>query len=74
VSDAGGGQATRDAAGTLVNLGPGVPDGFVRLAGDYARSRTGVAVHLLGESAHDNLLAFPSRNAGDICSSANARV
>ena len=34
----------------------------------------GVAVHLLGESAHDNLLGFRSRRAGDIGPRANARV
>ena len=37
-SDAGGGQAARDAAGALVHLTPGVPDGFVRFTGDHARA------------------------------------
>ena len=36
-SDAGGGQSACDAAGALVHLAPGVPDGLVRLAGDHAR-------------------------------------
>ena len=61
VTDAGGGQAAGDAAGPLVHLAPGVPDGFVRFTGDHARGRVaGIAVHLLGESAHDNLLGSPA--------------
>ena len=56
-TDARGGQAARDAAGALVYLTPGVADRFVRFTGDHARGGgTGVAVHLLGESAHDGLL------------------
>ena len=38
-ADAGGGQAAGDAAGTLVHLTPGVPNRFVRLAGDHALGR-----------------------------------
>ncbi len=58
-TDAGGGQAARNATRALVHLTPGVTDGFVRFTGDHARSRgTGIAVHLLGESAHDGLLGF----------------
>ena len=65
VADTRGGEATRDPAGALVHLTPGVTDGFVRFTGDHARSGvTGVAVHLLGESAHDSLLG----------STANAKV
>ncbi len=37
VADARRGQATRDAAGALVHLAPGVTDGLVRFAGDHAR-------------------------------------
>ncbi len=37
VSDARGGQAAGDAAGALVDLAPGVPDGLVRFTGDHAR-------------------------------------
>ncbi len=56
-ADTGGGQAAGDAAGALVDLAPGVPDGLVRFTGDHARrDGAGVAEHLLGESAHDNLL------------------
>ena len=48
------------SAGPLVHLTPGVTNGFVRFTGDHARSRvTGIAVHLLGESAHDSLLGSP---------------
>ena len=61
VADARGGEATRDPAGPLVHLTPGVTDGFVRFTGDHARGGvTGVAVHLLGESAHDSLLGSPA--------------
>ena len=75
VSDARGGQAARDAARALVDLAPGVADRFVRLTGDHARRHgAGVAVHLLGEPAHDNLLGFRSRRAGDIGPTANARM
>ena len=38
VSDARGGQAARDAARALVDLAPGVADGFVRFTGDHARA------------------------------------
>ena len=56
-SYAGGGQATRDAPGALVNLAPGVADGLVGFTGDHARRRRPrIAEHLLGKSAHDNLL------------------
>jgi hypothetical protein len=74
-SDARSGQAARDAAGALVNLTPGVADGFVWLTSDHARRHgSGVAVHLLGEPAHDSLLSFRSRRVDDIGPRANARV
>src|SRR5258707_360548 len=74
-SDPRGGQAARDAAGPLVDLTPGVADRFVGFTGDHARRHgAGVAVHLLGESAHDNLLGFRSRRVDDIGPRANARV
>jgi hypothetical protein len=62
-ADARGGQAARDATSALVDLTPGVADGFVGFTGDHARCRcAGVAEHLLGKPAHKNLLgsgAFP---------------
>src|SRR6516164_5494276 len=58
-----GGQAARNATGALVDLAPGVADGFVGFTGDHARrGGSGVEVHLLGKPAHKNLLgsgAFP---------------
>ena len=62
-TDAGLREATRDAAGPLVHLTPGVANGLVRFTGDHARRNgAGVAVHLLGESAHDDLLGFRTAN------------
>jgi hypothetical protein len=67
MSDAGGRQATGDAARALVHFTPGVPHRLVRFAGHHAgRDRPGIAVHLVGESAHDDLLGFRSRCAGEI--------
>jgi hypothetical protein len=63
VADACLGQTTGDAAGALVYLTPGVADRFVRFTGDHAPlADAGVPVHLLGESAHDDLLGFRSAN------------
>ena len=67
-TDAGRGESTGDALGPLVHLAPGVPDRFVRFAGDHAPAAgAGITVHLLGESAHHDLLA-------DICPGAHARL
>ena len=56
-ADARGGQAARDATSALVDLAPGVADGFVGFTGDHARRRVaGVVEHLLGKPAHKNLL------------------
>ena len=67
-TDTRGGESTRDLAGALVHLAPGVTDGFVRFTGHHARSGvTGTAVHLLGESAHDSLLGVTA-NAKVLCS------
>ena len=64
VADARGGQATGDLAGPLVHLTPGVPNGLVRFTGDHARARVAsTAVHLLGESAHDDSLLGSTANA-----------
>ena len=50
-------EATGDAPGPLVNLAPRVTHRLMRLTGDHAPlRRTSVVVHLVGKSAHDNLL------------------
>jgi hypothetical protein len=55
MSDVGGGQTTCNVAGSLVHLGPRVPDWGVRFAGDHAvHAAPGVEVHRLGKLAHDN--------------------
>jgi hypothetical protein len=57
VSDARGSQSAGDAAGPLVHLEPGVPDGLVWLPGNHApRALVSVAEHVLGKPAHDCLL------------------
>ena len=57
MSDARGGQSAGDAAGTLMHLEPGVPDGLARLPGNHApRALVSVAEHVLGKPAHDCLL------------------
>ena len=63
-ADAGLREATRDAAGPLVHLTPGVANRLVRFTGDHARGNAaGVAVHLVGESTHDVLLGIRTGNA-----------
>jgi len=59
VTDTGGGEASGDAAGTLVHLAPRVPYGFERLTRDHATGADArVLVHLVGEPAHEDLLSF----------------
>ncbi len=60
-ADARGGQAAGDAPGPLVHLAPGVPDRLVRLAGHHALGAGhGAVEHLVGETAHDDLLGIRS--------------
>ena len=64
-ADTGGLEATGDAPGTLVHLTPGVPDRLVRFPGDHALGADpGVVEHLVGETAHDDLLGMRSWLSG----------
>jgi hypothetical protein len=57
MADPGRSQTAGDPAGPIVNLGPGVPHRLVRFAGDHALGAgSGTVEHLLGESAHGDLL------------------
>ena len=67
-ADTGCCEPTGDASRALVDLTPGVPDRLVGFAGHHASTGgMGTAVHLLGESAHHDLLA-------DICPGAHTRL
>ena len=58
-------EATGDAPGTLVHLAPGVPNRLVRFPGDHALcADPGVVEHLVGETAHDDLLGMRSWLSG----------
>ena len=55
VLDTGCGKAARDPPCAFVDLGPGMPDRGIGLAGDHALlARLSVAEHRVGESTHDN--------------------